>query len=167
MRSSPYTVSTAERAVAQLPVPAEDLFDHPSGMDRESLRWFEIFENDVDARYVMGIARRVGVPFSQALAAWNAPEDIGAERGYDAWLAKDAAERCQNCGVHPHDMLRDDGRPKYDPPVIARIVSCELCRDVEDEQAKLGKVNPEQRQGKSVRVVTYQPPNESEEFDPA
>ena len=95
----------------------------------------ELFRNNPDARLLMTIARRSGIPFSEAARRWNDQRDLESEMAWDIYEAELSLSRCPSCGLD-HDLVwdYDKGRPFKDAPYQIARTDCPIGAEIERVQ---------------------------------
>lgn len=102
------------------------------GLEGSVAEWAELMASSPQHRALMVIARRAGIPFSEAEYRWRDPEDLAAELAFDAYESAERLASCPNCGVKHEDMVDERGRPLKRGRWKFVQFSCFTCRTMKE-----------------------------------
>lgn len=127
-----------------------------AGLRRVIERWLVAFEQIPETRVRMAVARRAGIPYSEAMERWADPEDLAAEVAWDARLAAQDLRRCQRCGTDPDDVLDPDTkRPLPNGRLRIELDDCWMCQQLAHERKML--TDTQREAGTDLRIVPRLP----------
>ena len=95
------------------------------------------FETDPEARLIMQVARRAGLPFSEVSERWSR-RDLAYEVAWQAHEVETESRRCPGCGIDPEDMLKENGRDLGDQFLWRlEVRHCPFCEERAEAAARL------------------------------
>lgn len=114
-----------------------------SDSSREILEFVSLFERSPHDRYLMRLARRANITYSEATVKWQNLADLFAEIGLDILESRESLAKCPECGMD-HDLIRSSkGRPLPGAPYKLGLVDCWVNREI--EHANSQRISEEDR----------------------